>query len=99
MREAIDVLAPRGTFGFVAAPEDGGELSIAMRPLMKARKIIGITQGNSNPDVFIPQLLDFHMRGRFPFDRLSRFYPFDDIEQAFRDSKAGTTIKPILLMN
>ncbi|NQU70532.1 MAG: zinc-binding dehydrogenase [Rhodospirillales bacterium] len=98
MLQAIEVLAPRGTFGFVAAPEDGGALSIPMRPLMKARKIVGIMEGNSNPEVFIPQLVDFHMQGKFPFDRLIRFYSFDDIEQAFHDSEAGTTIKPVLRM-
>ncbi len=98
MLQAIEVLAPRGTFGFVAAPENGGALSIPMRPLMKARKIVGIMEGNSNPEVFIPQLVDFHMQGKFPFDRLIRFYPFDDIEQAFHDSEAGTTIKPVLRM-
>ena len=61
-------------------------------------EIVGIMEGNSNPEVFIPQLVDFHMQGKFPFDRLIRFYPFDDIEQAFHDSEAGTTIKPVLRM-
>ena len=55
-------------------------------------------EGNSNPNVFIPQLVDFHMQGAFPFDRLVRFYPFDEIEQAFHDSEEGTTVKPVLEM-
>lgn len=99
MREAIGVLAPRGTFGFVTAPLDGSELSLAMRPLMKGRKVQGIMEGNSNPEVFIPRLIEFFMQGRFPFDRLTRFYGFDEIGQAFHDSEAGTTIKPILRMD
>lgn len=98
MRDAIDTLSHRGTFGFVAPPEDGSELSIPMQHLMKGRKIVGIIEGNSNPDIFIPQLVDFYMDGKFPFDRLIQFYPFDDIEQAFHDSHAGTTVKPVLLM-
>ena len=99
MGHAIEVLAPNGTFGFVAPPEETGELTVPMRHLMKARKIVGITEGNSNPEVFIPRLVDFFMQGRFPFDRLIRYYPFDDIEQAFHDSETGTTIKPVLQMN
>ena len=99
MRQAIEVLAPRGTFGFVTAPHDGSELSLSMRPLMKGRKVVGIMEGNSNPNVFIPRLVDFFMRDQFPFDRLVRFYPFEEIKQAFRDSEAGTAIKPILRMH
>ncbi|WP_018334514.1 hypothetical protein [Actinomycetospora chiangmaiensis] len=32
----------------------------------------------------------------FPFDKLVRHYDFADIEQAFADSAAGRTIKPVL---
>lgn len=99
MQEAIEMLAPRGTFGFVTAPLDGSALSLNMRPLMKGRRIQGIMEGNSNPDRFIPRLVDFFMQGRFPFDRMTRFYPFNDIAQAFHDSEAGDTVKPILRMD
>lgn len=98
MLDAIDALAPRGTCGFVTGPLDGSELSISVSRLMKGRRLQGIMEGNSNPELFIPRLVDFFMQGRFPFDRLTRFYPFDDIGQAFHDSEAGTTVKPILRM-
>lgn len=99
MLDALSCLAPRGTFGYAAPPDDSaGILAVPMRPLMLGQKIVGILEGNSNPEVFIPQLVEYHMQGKFPFDRLVKFYPFDDIEQAFHDSEAGTTIKPILRM-
>jgi len=96
MRQAIDSLAPRGMAGFVTSPWDGSELSVSVRHLLFGRKIRGIIEGNSNPDVFIPMLIDFYMQGRFPFDRLVKFYPFEKIADAFHDSEAGTTVKPIL---
>ena len=100
MSEAIGLLAPRGTFAFVAPPDEtGGELTVQMRPLMMGRRIVGITEGNANPEVFIPRLIDMHLSGKFPFDRLIRFYPFDEIGKAFHDSEAGTTVKPVLRMN
>lgn len=100
MRDAIECLAPRGTFSYAAAPDEGGgEISIPLRHLMKARKVRGMLEGNSNPDAFIPRLIDFYMNGQFPFDRLIRFYPFDEIDKAFHDSHAGTTIKPVLRMS
>ena len=98
MRDAIDVLAPRGAFIFAAPPVGTGELPVPMRHMMQGRRLLGTLEGNSNPDVFIPQLIDFFMAGQFPFDRLVSFYPFDEIERAFHDSEAGTTVKPILRM-
>ena len=36
------------------------------------------------------------LRGRFPFDRLVRIYPLEEVGTAIADSLAGTTIKPVL---
>ncbi len=98
MRAAIDSLAPRGECGFVTSPWDGSELSISPRHLLLGRKVRGIIEGNSNPDVFIPQLVDWFMDGRFPFDRLVKFYAFNELEKAFYDSETGLTVKPVLRM-
>jgi aryl-alcohol dehydrogenase len=99
MNLAIGLLAPRGTFAFVAPPEDGGTLTVQMRPLMMGRRIVGITEGNSNPESFIPKLIDLHARGKFPYDRLIRFYPFGEIARAFHDSETGAAVKPVLRMD
>jgi aryl-alcohol dehydrogenase len=98
MRAALDALAPRGECAFVTSPWDGSELSISPRHLLLGRKVRGVIEGNSNPDVFIPQLVDWFMDGRFPFDRLVTFYAFDELEAAFHDSDSGATVKPILRM-
>lgn len=96
MRQAIDVLAPRGVCGFVTGPWDGRELSVNVRPLLGGRSIRGIAQGDSNPDVFIPMLVDLFMAGRFPFDRLVTVYPFDRIADALADGAEGRTVKAVL---
>ncbi|MFH0960213.1 MAG: NAD(P)-dependent alcohol dehydrogenase, partial [Pseudomonadota bacterium] len=60
------------------------------------RKTIGIIQGDSIPRRFIPKMIDLYRAGQFPFDRLVKFYDFDDINKAFADAKKGDTIKPVL---
>lgn len=55
-------------------------------------------QGESIPQIFIPQLVELHMQGRFPFDKLVKFYDLDRINQAAEDSEKGVTIKPIVRM-
>ena len=98
MGQAIRVLAPRGTCGFVTGAWDRTPLPVPVRHLVGGgRAIRGIGEGGSNPDVFIPRLVDFFMDGRLPIDRLSRKYAFDDIAQAFLDSHEGDTVKPILM--
>jgi hypothetical protein len=46
--------------------------------------------------VFLPRLLDLYRRGRFPFDRLVRNYPFTDVNTAIADSLSGAVVKPVL---
>ena len=64
-----------------------------------SRSIVKITQGCSVPQVFIPKLIDFHLRGLFPFEKMVKFYDFKDINSAVADSHSGKTIKPVLVMD
>jgi aryl-alcohol dehydrogenase len=50
----------------------------------------------SVPHLFITSLVEFYIQGRFPFDKLLRFYSLDQINQAAEDSEKGITIKPIV---
>lgn len=97
LRQSIDALAIRGTCGIVGAPPLGTDASFDVNMLMiPGRTIRGICEGDSIAHVFIPQLIELHRQGRFPFDRLVRFYPFAEINEAMDDALAGRTIKPIL---
>ena len=55
--------------------------------------------GGGRSGQLIPALVELYDQGRFPFDRLVRYYELGDIEQAFADSKSGEVIKPILRMS
>lgn len=97
LRQAMDILAPRGTCGFVGGAPAGMEVAIDVEKIMTGgRTIRGIIEGDANPDVFLPQLTDLFVKGRFPIDRLVTFYPFAEINQAVEDSLSGKVVKPIL---
>ena len=64
--------------------------------MVGGRTIRGIIEGDANPEVFLPQLTDLYVKGRFPIDRLVTFYPFAAINQAVADQLAGKVVKPIL---
>jgi aryl-alcohol dehydrogenase len=86
---AINVLKPFGTVALIASPD--GALA-----LPGGRKTLGIIQGDAVPQDFIPKLIALYRAGRFPFDRLEKFYDFGDINQAIADAKSGHAIKPVL---
>lgn len=94
---ALYCLKPMGTCAIVAATGDR-EFSIMLdKAIMGLGKtLMGVVEGDSIPKLFIPKLVSLYKKGVFPFDRLVGFYDFDQINQAFEDSKAGKTIKPIL---
>lgn len=97
LRQAIDALAIRGVCGIVGAPALGTEASFDVNGVMTTGKtIIGIIEGDSVPDLFIPSLVDLYSQGRFRFDKLVKFYSLDQINQAAEDSEKGITIKPII---
>ena len=49
----------------------------------EGKTIMGVIEGDAIPKIFIPQLLEYYRQGRFPVDRLIKFYDFKDINQAF----------------
>lgn len=64
-----------------------------------AKSLIGVVEGDAIPKLFIPELLDYYKKGMFPFDKLIKFYPFEQINQAFEESGAGKCIKAVLRMD
>lgn len=99
IRNAMESLAPRGTCGIVGASTLDTELTFnAMHIMTAGRKLRGIVEGDSTPEVFIPQLIELFQQGRFPFDKLVSFYPFEKINEAIHDAETGKAVKPIIRM-
>lgn len=96
--QAIKALAHGGEMVLIAAGYKNLDLDINMEIFLKTRTIRGIIEGATHPKYFIPKLVDFYKKGMFPFDKLVKFYEFDEINQAFADSANGKTIKPIIKM-
>jgi aryl-alcohol dehydrogenase len=64
--------------------------------LVKGWTFKTVVQGSSIPQEFIPRLVKLWKQGRFPFEKLIKFYSLDDINQGFEDSKKGAVIKPVV---
>ncbi|CAN5620740.1 NAD(P)-dependent alcohol dehydrogenase [soil metagenome] len=98
--QAMEALGPQGTCGLLATPVGSKTLSFAASPLILGGKTVqGIVQGSSDPQRFIPAMIDLYRAGRLPFDKLLRFYPFESINQAIEDAHSGEAVKPVLLFD
>ncbi len=97
IRNAVLALRPTGAAAIVGASKPGAVLDLDANDLMQnVKSIRGVVEGDSVPDVFIPRLIDLYLAGRFPFDKLVRFYALDQINEAAADSEKGGTLKPII---
>lgn len=95
VKQSLNALRPLGTVAIVGITP---EMSIDVHNdlMAEGKSMIGVIEGDSIPRVFIPQLIAYYKAGQFPFDKLIKFYDFEDINQAFADSASGVTIKPVL---
>jgi len=98
-RQAIESLNPTGVCGLVGVPKRGLEATLDMTDLFWGRSTRGIVMGDSIPQLFIPQLINFYKQGRFPYDKLIKYYPIEEINQAVQDSLDGITVKPVINFN
>ena len=96
LRQGVDALAVGGACGLIGAAPAGSAVSLDMQTILSGRRLLGVIQGDSIPDVFIPQMIDLYRAGRFPFDRMITFYPIDRINQAAEDSEKGKALKAVL---
>lgn len=99
LAEIIASLAHRGTLGTVGVPTDPTDvLSIGMIDMqMRGLRFMGVVEGDSDPDTFIPELVELHLAGRFPFDRLVTTMPFAKINDAVAAQARGKAVKVVLV--
>jgi aryl-alcohol dehydrogenase len=99
IRSCVDCLTPRGTAGVIGAPPQGSEVALDVNTILTGGRVVrGIVEGDSVPQLFIPELVRFWEQGRFPVERLIRHYDFDQINEAVSDAEAGRVVKPVLRM-
>ena len=97
IEQAWNLLAPKGICGIVGASNPADNLTFNESAFMGGgRTVMGILGGNSDGAPFLLDLLDHHLAGRFPFDRLIGHFDFSEINEAIEASEAGHVVKPVL---
>lgn len=96
VRQAVDSLRLTGVCGVIGVAPLGTEFSLDMNGVLFGRTVRGIIEGDSVPDIFIPQLVELWRQGRFPFDKLVKFFPMSEIDAVAHASEKGDVLKAVL---
>ncbi|MGH6650030.1 MAG: NAD(P)-dependent alcohol dehydrogenase [Sphingopyxis sp.] len=95
----LAALGSRGMLGLVGVPprpEDMLSVNIAAM-ITFGHRVIGIIEGDSDQQGFIPELIALHREGRFPFDRLITIFPLAAINEAIAAQHRGECVKAVLI--
>ncbi|UVO50662.1 NAD(P)-dependent alcohol dehydrogenase [Sphingomonas sp. SUN019] len=99
IEDAFGLLAPKGVLGIVGASDPADKLVFNESQFMGGgRTVKGILGGDSDVGPFLTELIDLHLAGRFPFERLIGYFDFADIDAAIAASESGQVVKPVLRM-
>ena len=96
---ALGSLASRGMLGVVGVPPRADStLPVNLAGLITfGQRIVGIVEGDSDLEGFIPELVALHRAGHFPFDRLVATFPLADINAAIAAQHRGDCVKAVLI--
>jgi aryl-alcohol dehydrogenase len=93
-------LAPKGVFGIVGIPPAGtpmpGDLSTV---LTFGQTVRGIIEGDSDPDAFLPTLIEHWRAGRLPLEKLVKTFAFAEINAAIAAQHHGDCVKVVLTLD
>lgn len=100
IQAAMASLAGHGAMALLGVPKNPeAELPLSLIGfLISGATLKAVIEGDTDPETFIPELLDHYEQGRLPLDKLIRSYPFAQINEAVGDQLAGRVVKPILIL-
>lgn len=97
---ALGMIANKGVVGLVGLPA-AMEATLPV-PIVQwigqGGTVRGIVEGDSDPDIFLPELVAHHAAGRLPIERFTTAYPFERINEAIAAAHSGESIKVVLTL-
>jgi len=101
VEQSVNMIANRGRIGLLGVP---GSLDAALpvpvvQFITQGGTVRGIIEGDSDPAVFLPELIAHHKAGRLPIETFTKTYRLDQINEAIDDAHHGKCVKAVLLID
>jgi aryl-alcohol dehydrogenase len=99
IEQAWSVLSPKGIVAIVGASDPADTLTFNEAQFLGGgRTVMGVLGGDSDGEPFLTELIEHHLAGRFPYERLIELFPFEGINDAIAAGESGRVVKPVLVM-
>ncbi|MGY0036564.1 NAD(P)-dependent alcohol dehydrogenase [Pedobacter sp. NJ-S-72] len=96
MTSALDVIQENGICILTGVLPAGSKVEFDAWNLLRGRTIKGSIMGDCVPGIFIPKMIRFYEEGRFPVDKMMKFFSLEEINTAVAESLSGETIKAVI---
>ena len=89
--------------GEISIPASMFELNLPTLGPMMNRNLkfssnpVGNTRGNGDQSQTVRLICDLYKQGKFPLEKICKFYTFDQIQEAIDDMHSGKAIKPVIV--
>ncbi|EKG09846.1 Alcohol dehydrogenase superfamily zinc-containing [Macrophomina phaseolina MS6] len=97
VEKAMEFTRLKGKLIQVGSTPFDAKLDIHIFPFMVAGKqYIGAVEGDVVPAKYVLQMIEWYRAGKFPVDKLVKFYKADDWQKAIDDMHRGHTVKAVI---
>lgn len=96
-RTAMDAASARGMVVVCGATAPGVEIAVEARDMLSGKSLRGVTMGDADPHVLIPQLVVLQEAGILQLERLIERFPFSRIQDAVDAMRGGRVVKPVVV--
>lgn len=91
-------LGRRGKLVQIGVPAPGSELKLPFDQFFTDNKVLDcFFLGDTTGKEWLPRMIQWWREGKFPIERLVKFYPVTEALQALHGMESGAAIKPVLV--
>lgn len=95
---ALEAVREKGTVLQVgAAPPDFKLELVPFTYMIPGKSYRGVVEGESYPPEFVPKMVEWYREGRFPVDRIVKFFKPDQWQDAIHQMHTGEAVKPVIV--
>ncbi|KAJ9497685.1 hypothetical protein H2202_006718 [Exophiala xenobiotica] len=95
---AMEALGKRGKHIQVGVPPFDSELTLPLSKFFTENKTFECCYlGDTTGQIQIPKMIQWYHEGKFPIDKIVKFFPAKDALQALQGMEDGSAIKPVIV--
>jgi Zn-dependent alcohol dehydrogenase len=98
VEQGLKAVANCGKFLQVGVPPPGGEAKIPMLDFISfGKSFIGVAGGDTIPTQYVPRMIQWWKQGKFPLEKLVRYFKAESFQEVIESMISGETVKPVLV--